>query len=148
MSYHGLPLEQLSKVCSNRNCKQIGNCLPLGTSNSGCYRAQCYETSRLLAVELKLAVKQYGTAFQSRLGYKKWIQPYLKDVLFKLVKQGVKNIAIATPSFVSDCLETLDELGVRAKQEWKELGGDSLYLVPCLNVHPVWVNAVTRMIQS
>ena len=138
-SYHGLPERQVKKVCRTADCDMLAACPEMSIDNKNCYRAQCFATSRALAEQLNLKQTQYMTTFQSRLGRTPWIKPYTDKVLEKLVKQKVKNIAIACPSFIVDCLETLEEIGVRAREQWHELGGENLYLIPCLNTNAIWL---------
>lgn len=124
MSYHGLPERQLINP---------------GIS---CYRTQCLQTSNLLASELKLPDDKWSVSFQSRLGKLPWIKPYTEDVLVELRERGISNLLVCCPSFVADCLETLEEIGIRAKEQWKQLGGSKLELITCLNTHPDWINAL------
>ncbi|MGB0935366.1 MAG: ferrochelatase [Alphaproteobacteria bacterium] len=143
-SYHGLPVRHINKS----GCKGCeGACPEEGLSV--CYRFQSYRTTRLLADKLGLSRKDYTVAFQSRLGRTPWIRPYLDDVLEDCAKAGHKNIAIACPSFVADCLETLEEIGIRAREDWHKLsGGGDLHLVPCLNDDDRWVKAVSKIIKD
>jgi ferrochelatase len=139
-SYHGLPERQIKKVSTFHTiCNGQKACPIISDINRNCYRAQCYETTRALAAELNLPETSYTTAFQSRLGRIPWIKPYTDELLPELAKQGVKNIVIACPSFVCDCLETLEEIGLRAREQWKEEGGDNLWLVPCVNADANWI---------
>lgn len=139
-SYHGLPERHLLKA----GCKTIcADACPASSAAQGCYRAQCFETTRLLAERLQLT--NYSTAFQSRLGKTPWIKPYTDEVLTKLVNSGVKRLAIACPSFVTDCLETLEEIGLRAKQQWLALGGEQFTLIPCLNDNELWIDAIQNI---
>ncbi|MBI2785903.1 MAG: ferrochelatase [Legionella longbeachae] len=142
-SYHGIPERQLT----NSGCKSIcpGPCPTLKTEMRGCYRAQCYQSSRLLAKELGLANHSYSTAFQSRLGKTPWIKPYTDSVLIELIAKGIKKLIIVCPSFVSDCLETLEEMGIRAKQQWIALGGEELIVIPCMNTNPLWIKAIVEI---
>jgi ferrochelatase len=114
-SYHGLPERQIK-----------------GLAPEDCYKTQCYQTTELLIKELGWG-DSYITTFQSRLGRTPWIKPYTDEVLIELAAQGIKNIAIVCPSFICDCLETLEEIGMRAREQWAELGGETFILVPCLN---------------
>ena len=139
-SYHGVPESHLVKSGCMPIC--IANCPPTSTIDKGCYRAQCLQTTALLAKALGLSSQQHGTGFQSRLGKTPWIKPYTDEVLIHLIAQGVTRIAIVCPSFVSDCLETLEEIGIRAKQQWLHMGGEQLTLIPCLNDNESWVNAL------
>ena len=125
MSYHGVPLRQVKKseIKSNKQCENGEPCPIITHNNRYCYRAQCYETSRLLANELKLSTNSYSVSFQSRLGRTPWIKPYTDSILDSLYKQGKRRLAVVCPSFVSDCLETLEEIKLRLRQDWKKLGG-------------------------
>lgn len=140
-SYHGLPENQLKKGGCNPVC--VTACRPLSATNQGCYRAQCLQTSALLAE--KLGLTTYSTSFQSRLGRTPWIKPYTDIVLAELASSGVKRLAIACPSFVADCLETIEEIGIRAREQWLLLGGEELTLIPCMNNNKSWVDAVVTI---
>ena len=89
-----------------------------------------------------------GSAFQSRLGRTPWIRPYTDLVLPELRERGVRRLAVLCPSFVADCLETLEEIGIRAREQWRELGGEELLLVPCPNAEPDWCRAVADWIRE
>ena len=104
--------------------------------------------SRALAAQLGLADGEWSVAFQSRLGRTPWIQPYTDHVLPELAARGVKRLAVVCPSFVADCLETLEEIGVRAREQWAGLGGESLEAVPCVNAHPTWVRAIAQRVRA
>jgi protoporphyrin/coproporphyrin ferrochelatase len=144
LSYHGLPMRHLKKTGCARVCTDA--CPPPEDSNTACYRAQCFETSRMLAKTLGLEAHQYTTAFQSRLGKTPWIQPYTDETLKILANQGIKKLVVACPSFVTDCLETLEEIGIRAQETWISLGGEQLTLVPCLNDEDDWIAALKNII--
>jgi protoporphyrin/coproporphyrin ferrochelatase len=146
-SYHGLPLRHIKKSESGRiNCSQESPCPSLNKDNRFCYRAQCYKTTRLIAQQYGLEEKNYSVSFQSRLGVSKWIQPYTDEVLPQLYKQGVRNLAITCPAFVSDCLETLEEIAIRAKEDWLKLGGTNLTLVESLNDKDFWIDSLCEII--
>ena len=147
-SYHGLPERHINKSRCQAKCDRINVCPEIKESNSFCYRAQCYTTSNLLAKSLHLTANQYKTSFQSRLGRTPWIKPYTDLILRELIQQGIKNIVIVCPSFVTDCLETLEEIGIRAKKDWQSLGGDEFTLVPCLNSHELWLKALKDILTS
>lgn len=143
LSYHGIPERQVLKS----GCKTV--CAEACPATSvHCYRAQCYETTRLLAKQLGLKAGQYSTAFQSRLGKTPWIKPYTDEILIELANKGIKKLAVSCPSFVADCLETLEEIGLRAKEQWSELGGEEFILIPCMNSDPIWVNAIWSIIEQ
>jgi ferrochelatase len=149
-SYHGLPERQVRKSDpSGSHCLASPACCDaIGPANRFCYRAQCLATTRAVAAELGLAPDRHSTAFQSRLGRTPWIAPYTDRVLPELAARGVRRLAVLCPSFVADCLETLEEIGVRAREQWLGLGGEALALVPCVNAHPVWVEALAAAIES
>lgn len=147
-SYHSLPVRQIRKGGSScaSGCFREQPCQKITFSNQFCYRAQCYETSRLVATKLGLHEGSYEVAFQSRLGRTAWIGPDIQQQMPDLIRNGVQNLLVACPSFVADCLETLEEIGIRAQSQWVKLGGKHLTLVPCLNSHPLWVKAVVNYI--
>lgn len=142
-SYHGVPENHLLNHPCSTICK-----VACDSTQTGCYRAQCYETSSLIARALGLSSEQYLTAFQSRLGRTEWIKPYTDTVLPQLIASGVKRLLVVCPSFVADCLETIEEIGIRAKNQWIELGGESFTLVPCLNDDENWIQAIIQFIQK
>ena len=148
-SFHGLPERHMRK--SDRTGKtclaSAGCCDVLSNANRHCYRAQCYATARALAERLGLAPAGYSVSFQSRLGRSPWVKPYTDFVLPELAARGVKRLAVMCPAFVADCLETLEEVGLRAKEQFEQAGGEALKLVPSLNAHPRWVDAVVDLVR-
>lgn len=147
-SYHGLPVRHIRKSKCRSNCDHVAACPAMEFSNRFCYRAQCYATTRAIAQALGLNESDYVVSFQSRLGRTPWIKPYTDLVLPELAQQGVKNIAVVSPSFVADCLETLEEINIRAREQWQTLGGQSFHCIPCLNDHPLWIKALADMITT
>lgn len=147
-SYHGLPERQIQRSDpTGKHCFSSEHCCDqIGPANRYCYRAQCYATTRALVAALELKT-DHGVSFQSRLGRTPWIRPYTDMVLPELAAAGKKRLAVLSPAFVADCLETLEELAIRAKEQWKSLGGEDLILVPSLNAHPAWVEAVVKMVE-
>lgn len=145
-SYHGLPERHIHKSVCQATCDRVNACPSVSDDNQFCYRAQCYATSRLLAQALHLTDQQYAVCFQSRLGRTPWIKPYTDVVLPELIQQGVKNIAIVCPSFVADCLETLEEINIRAREQWQALGGGEFVFVPCINAHQEWVRGLKEIL--
>lgn len=146
-SFHGIPERHVRKsdltggVClSTAHCCEV-----LSDANRNCYRAQSYATARLLAKRLQLTEGSWSVSFQSRLGRTPWIHPYTDVVLPELAAKGVKRLVVVPPSFVADCLETVEELGIRAVEQWRSLGGEALIMVPSLNAHPRWVEAVAQL---
>ncbi|MBP9707256.1 MAG: ferrochelatase [Oligoflexales bacterium] len=148
-SYHGLPEAQIKKSDNKlSSCLSSSSCCDQEDVKPKCYRAQCYATTRLLARELNLKNEFYSTSFQSRLGGQEWIKPYTDKVLVELRDKGIKNIAIACPAFVADCLETLEEIAMAAKSQWQSLGGENLRLVPSLNSEPLWIEQLAQLIKK
>ncbi len=149
-SFHGLPERQILKSdWSKKHCLASGECCnAIGDVNRFCYRAQCVHVAREVAKRLGVPVEKYSVGFQSRLGRSPWIQPFT-DVLFtELPKKGVKNLAVLIPSFTADCLETLEEIAIRGRDDFKAAGGSSFLMTPSLNDHPAWVDAVTTMVRQ
>lgn len=143
LSYHGIPERQIVKSGCSRVCDN--QCPNIGIQNQHCYRAQCYQTSKLLAHALDLSNRQYATAFQSRLGKTPWIKPYTDELLIELRAKNISHLAVACPSFVADCLETLEEIGMRCKEQWLQMGGTEFTLIPCLNSENEWINALAEI---
>ncbi len=151
-SYHGIPERHILKDSDNGYC-QIGEncCKKYHSKNRLCYRAQCYETSRLVAAKMNLKEGDYYVTFQSRLETRAkdpWLKPYTDIVIADLAKQGIKNVLAFSPSFIADCLETSIEVGVEFKEIFHENGGDKWQLVESLNEHPKWIEALQELAKS
>ena len=149
-SYHGLPERQIRKSdASGSHClSSDACCAAIGAANRHCYRVQCFASTRALAAALGLDATRHSLSFQSRLGRIPWIRPYTDDVLPELASRGVRRLAVLCPSFVADCLETLEEIGIRAREQWMEVGGEDFLVIPCLNAEPHWVEAVAAMVRK
>jgi ferrochelatase len=150
LSFHGLPERQVRKSdATGAHCLASPACCDaIGPANRSCYRAHCTATARALAAALGLAEGEWTLSFQSRLGRTPWLRPYTDEVLPALAARGVRRLAVACPSFVADCLETLEEIGIRAREQWRGLGGSELVLVPCPNAHPAWVEALAGWLRD
>ena len=149
ISFHGVPERQIRKSDPSGNhclahpsCCEAPQC-PIAT----CYRAQCRSTARRVATALELREEHWTLAFQSRLGRTPWLRPYTDEVLPDLAERGVRRLAVLCPSFVADCLETLEEIGLRGREQWLALGGEELTLIPSLNAQPRWVRTVADWIR-
>lgn len=141
MSFHGVPERHIHKSDpTGTHCLREGCCEPLGPRNQHCYRAQCYATAHALAA--RLGITEYTVSFQSRFGKTPWIQPHTDVTIDQLAREGKKRLAVMCPAFVADCLETLEEIGIRAREQFKAAGGEELSLVPSLNASPAWIDAV------
>lgn len=153
MSYHGLPeshiLEFEKENRSTQDCLQA-SCCAKPESIQFCYKAQCHATSRLIAQDLGLRDEQFTTSFQSRLGRTPWIGPATESVITDLaVKLSLdQRLIVLTPAFVQDCLETLEELGERAHDDWKTKSRVEFQLIPCVNQRADWVAGLAELIKS
>ncbi|MFM8316051.1 MAG: ferrochelatase, partial [Deltaproteobacteria bacterium] len=134
---------------SGNYCLQSKNCsLNIVEANVDCYRAQCFYTAKKVAEKLNIPETKYRVAFQSRLGRTPWIKPYSDELYQQLPKEGVKRVVVLCPSFVADCLETLEEVSVRGEEEFKKHGGEKLTLIPSLNAESEWIEAVVELLKS
>jgi ferrochelatase len=149
-SFHGLPLRHLKKSdYTGKWCQNDYSCCKeLIDENRNCYSAQCYQTAKLLAKSLKIEEENWSVSFQSRLGRDEWVKPYTDPYLKELAEKGMKRVVVFCPSFVADCLETIEEIGISSAEYFKEYGGEELILVPSLNNHPEWVRALTSIIRQ
>lgn len=150
LSFHGLPERHMKKSdMTGAHCLASASCCDaIGPANAWCYRAQCYATARALASKLALAPETWSVGFQSRLGRTPWIKPWSDEVLIELRSRGIERIAVMCPAFVADCLETLEEIGIRAAEDWRARGGEKLVLVPSLNATAPWVDAVVGLVRD
>ena len=151
MSFHGLPVRHMKRVdkSGGKHCMESPNCCDRMTDvNRDCYRAQCFATARALARELNLKPEQYTVSFQSRLGRAEWIPPYTDQMYKQLADRGVKKLAVVCPAFVSDCLETLEEIGMRGSEEFRGFGGEACTQVPCLNSDTLWAKGVVQIAEQ
>jgi ferrochelatase len=110
------------------------------------YHCHCHKTARLLGQELGLDARQFAVTFQSRFGKAQWLQPYTVDTLAALGKEGKARVDVACPAFVSDCLETLEEIGIEGRQTFLAAGGKDFHVIPCLNEHPLWIAALADLV--
>jgi ferrochelatase len=149
-SYHGVPVRHIRKGdITGHHCLQSEDCCWVHSdAHRFCYRHQVYATTRQVAQVLGLTPDQYSVSFQSRLGRDEWISPYTAGELAALPAKGVQRLLVVCPAFVSDCLETLEEIAVEGKHTFMEAGGVSFTAVPCLNIHPDWVRALAGWVRA
>jgi ferrochelatase len=149
-SFHGLPERHVLKSdISGRHCLKSASCCDVSVpENRWCYRAQCFKTARSLTARLGIPPEATTVSFQSRLGRTPWLKPYTDLLLPELAAKGVRRLAVMCPAFVADCLETLEEIGIRARADFLRAGGEALTLVPSLNAHPAWVRGLVRMVRG
>ena len=148
LSFHGLPERHLHKSDpSGAHCLKGADCCQRaeGAVLASCYRAQCLRTAQGFAAQAGLAPERWSVSFQSRLGRAKWIEPYTEARLDELARSGVKKLLVMCPAFVADCIETLEEIGERGREQFRAAGGEDLVLVPCLNDHAAWVSALATL---
>lgn len=146
-SYHGIPARHLHNrdVSQVQQCVQAGSCAVGGVGrHKNCYRYEVFETTRLVTERLQIPKEKFSVSFQSRLG-KGWLEPFTDIRLEQMPAEGIKKLLIISPAFVSDCLETLEELEMRGKETFINAGGESYKMIPCMNVHPAWVDVVARL---
>lgn len=146
-SYHGIPERHLKKsdptgchCLANENCCEVAS-----PAHATCYRAQCFQTTAAFVQQARIPREKYSVSFQSRLGKDPWLKPYTDFEFERLAKQGVKKLLVICPAFVSDCLETIEEIRIRGRETFLQAGGKELTQVPCLNEHPLWIEVLERM---
>lgn len=145
-SFHGLPEKLVRRA--DQNCLKIKNCCERdGREINFCYRAQCYHSARGIQKALNLPSEKVSVAFQSRLAGAKWLDPYTDQEILKMPQKGIKRLAVFCPSFVADCLETLEEIGDRAREDFLGAEGQELKLIPSLNSHPIWVQTLASWLR-
>lgn len=149
-SYHGLPERHILKTDSTKNhCLKTSNCcLQICEANKNCYKHHATQTTLKVIEKLDLNPEDYTISFQSRLGRDQWLTPSTEDTLVALANRGVKRLAIVAPAFLSDCLETLEELNLGLREKFLSSGGESFHYVPCLNDGEFWVESLSRMIEN
>jgi len=149
-SYHGLPERHITKAdVTGGHCLKSDNCCEVASiAHETCYRHQCLTTMKLVCEALNIPKEKYSHSFQSRLGREQWLRPYTDFRLKELPQEGKKKLLVICPAFVSDCLETLEEIGIRGKESFMESGGESFTFIPCLNVHPMWVETLGKWVKG
>jgi ferrochelatase len=148
-SFHGIPERHLRKSDpTGRHCLQVPNCCEVASpAHATCYRAQCFKTVAGFVRRANIPASRYSVAFQSRLGRDPWLKPYTDYELERFGKAGLKRLLVICPAFVSDCLETLEEIGMRGRETFQHAGGGAYEQIPCLNEHPRWIAAVEEMVK-
>lgn len=149
-SYHGIPERHIYKSdTTGSHCRIDGHCCNQPSeAHKTCYRHQCLETTKAMAKELALDQSSYSDSFQSRLLKDPWLRPYTDFEIERLAHEGVKKLAVITPAFVSDCLETLEEIAMEGKKEFLAAGGEKFLHIPCLNDHEAWVEVMSEWIKK
>jgi ferrochelatase len=147
-SFHGVPERQIKKSDpTGCHCLTVPNCCEVDSpAHATCYRAQCFRTVAGFVKCTGVPADKYSVSFQSRLGRKPWLKPYTDFELSRLAREGRKKLLVICPTFVSDCLETLEEVGIRGRETFLQAGGREFIRIPCLNEHPLWIAALGKMI--
>jgi protoporphyrin/coproporphyrin ferrochelatase len=147
-SFHGIPEKHLRKSDpTGCHCLQAENCCAVpGPAHATCYRAQCFKTVAAFVAKSGVPGEKYSVSFQSRLGKDPWLKPYTDLELEKFPARGIKKLLVICPAFVSDCLETIEEIGIRGRETFLAAGGSELTLIPCMNAHPQWLDALEKMV--
>jgi ferrochelatase len=147
-SYHGVPGRHIKKSDpTGTHCLMSAGCCDVASpAHATCYRHQVFTTTRLVTERLQIPVDKYSISFQSRLG-KGWLEPFTDIRLEEMPKEGIKKLLILCPAFVSDCLETLEEIAERGKETFMHAGGESYTMIPCMNTHPLWVKAIAGWVK-
>jgi protoporphyrin/coproporphyrin ferrochelatase len=147
-SYHGIPKRHIRKTdITKSHCKIDRTCCSTPSpAHEFCYSHQCYETTKLVTEYLGIPKEKYGQTFQSRLAGDKWLTPYTDTTINEMPKKGIKKLAVVTPAFVSDCLETLEEIAMEANEEFLHHGGEEFRAIPCLNDDDAWCQVVANWI--
>jgi protoporphyrin/coproporphyrin ferrochelatase len=144
-SYHGLPERQVEKVHPEKKCSELNCEKEINEANKFCYKAQAYETTRLISSKLGIAENRYTVCFQSRLD-KKWLTPFSDEVVRDCAKKGMKKILVFSPAFTADCLETIIEIGEEYQEIFTHSGGEKVQLVESLNDHPKWIQCLKNLV--
>lgn len=146
-SYHGVPARHILKSdVTGKHCLQSPDCCSVPSpAHAFCYRHQCFTTTQLVTEKLSIPKSKYSISFQSRLG-KGWLEPFTDIRLEEMPKEGIKKLLVICPAFVSDCLETLEEIEMRGKESFIGAGGEQYAMIPCLNTHPLWVKALAKWV--
>lgn len=144
-SYHGIPQRHIRKSdTTGCHCLQVSNCCETASAaHATCYRHQLVVTTQLVAEKLGIPKDKYSISFQSRLG-KGWLEPFTDKRFEAMPGEGIKKLLVACPAFISDCLETIEEIGEEGKETFMHAGGESFTLIPCLNTHPAWVRTIIK----
>jgi ferrochelatase len=148
-SFHGIPERHLRKSDpTGAHCLTAPNCCETASpAHATCYRAQCFKTMAAFVERADIPANRCSISFQSRLGRDPWLKPYTDLELADLPKRGYKRLLVICPAFVSDCLETLEEIALRGRETFLSAGGDDFAQIPCLNWHPFWISALEKMVQ-
>jgi ferrochelatase len=147
-SFHGIP-ERHIKKSDTTGCHCLATpacCETASPAHATCYRAQCFKTAAAFVAKAGVPAGKYSVSFQSRLGRDPWLKPYTDYELPRLAQEGRKRMLVICPAFVSDCLETIEEIGMRGWEQFVKGSGKEFTRIPCMNEHPLWLDALEKMV--
>lgn len=149
-SFHGIPERHVKKTDpTHEHCLKVKDCCHVASpAHAFCYRHQTLTTAELVSQQLNLSKEKWEQTFQSRLGRDQWLLPYTALRLTELPKEGIKKLLVVCPAFISDCLETLEEMAIEGQDIFLAAGGESFMAIPCLNVNPLWINALVSLVEK
>ena len=149
-SYHSIPTRHLTKAdSSHAHCQVVPDCCnTCSPAHATCYKAQCVATTKAFAAAAGLDPAKWSISFQSRLANEPWLEPYTDFEYKRLAAEGKKRLLVITPAFVTDCLETLEEIRVRGAEDFAAAGGQAFTAIPCLNDQPVWIDFLAKRIRQ
>lgn len=149
-SYHSIPEKHVTKRdVTNSHCLRLGTCCQSASpAHAYCYRHQCFETTRLVTQQLGLGASDFSVSFQSKLGREAWLTPSTTSRMETMPAEGIKKLLVVCPSFVSDCLETLEEINIRERENFMKAGGEEYEYIPCLNTQPEWIETIRMWLQQ
>lgn len=149
-SYHSIPERHIFKGDpTGTHClKSTDCCTTTSPAHKTCYRHQCFVTTRLVAEKLGLPANRYSVSFQSKLGRAEWLKPSTTSRMEQMPGEGIKKVAVVCPAFVSDCLETLEEIAIGERKHFMDAGGESYTFIPCMNTHPLWVKSIVQLLET
>jgi ferrochelatase len=149
-SYHGIPERHLRKAdSSHAHCLVVADCCTTcSPAHSTCYRAQCLRTTSEFARRAGLDPAKYSVSYQSRLAGEPWLQPFTDVELERLPKAGVKRLLVMCPSFLTDCLETLEEISMAGRETFLDAGGEQFEKISCPNDHPAFIDFLANRVRK
>ncbi|HTV75523.1 MAG TPA: ferrochelatase, partial [Candidatus Baltobacteraceae bacterium] len=146
-SFHGIPERHIKKSdTTGCHCLATPDCCETPSpAHATCYRAQCFKTAALFIEKSGMPAGKWSVSFQSRLGKDPWLKPYTDYELPRLAQEGKKRMLVICPAFVADCLETIEEIGMRGCEDFMKASGKDFTRIPCMNEHPLWISALEKM---
>ena len=147
-SYHSIPEGHIMKsdITGNHCFKSADCCTTDSPAHQYCYKHQCLMTTKLVTELLGIPKENYSVSFQSKLGRAEWLKPATTMRMEQMPGEGIKDLAVVCPAFVSDCLETLEEVAIRERENFMNAGGEKFTFIPCMNIQPAWIDAMMELV--